>query len=717
MLTTALEVRSLSPAEAESGVPVKLRGVVVFIEGKSASFFLQDETSTTFFRLPPLAQRKSPAPEIGDEIEITSKTRMGLYLPGVDHVTFRVLGRRALPPGIPVRYDDLYFARYHYQRVAVEGVVRSVQPLGAEKSLIRLAMGSRVIEARVEVPPQPGRSLVDHRVRITGLAAGLINMPRRQLVQPYLRVIDWSEVHVLEPAPPATDLPEVSAEELLAFRVSGYGQERVRIGGVVTAAFPEYVFLREGSSAFSVRLVTPASLDPGDEVTVVGFPAMERFSASVVDAELVARAPGAAPAPAPVEVASLEDLFDSQQAGQYDGDLVRVTVTARESFKTKVGTALLVQDRERTIQVQLPASIAVPSAGSRVRLTGIFQVESAAFANSGFGSLPSIVSLRARSAGDIEVLQTPPWWTPRRLSAVLAALAGVTLLAGLWIAVLRRQVARQTAALRHRIESEAALEERQRIAREFHDTLEQELAGVSLRLDALATREIDAKGAHLVAASRSLVSRIQSETRELISDLRNPEETAGDLTAALTLLAARQSADTGIEIRVAARDAIPRLAAATVHDLRMIARESINNALKHGRATQIVIVLEMHSEQLVIRVVDNGSGFDVAMATSGKRGHFGCAGMRERARKIGATITWQTTPQNGAAVEVVLPWQPRATAPSDAASPTAGYNGVGTAPLVGPEAVSASRRLAALPPRAPFPSGNGTPPNGGPAAN
>ena len=186
VLTKAIEVRSLTPTEAASGVPVRLRGVVVFIESSSA-IFLQDDTSTTFFRMP---ARTAP-PAVGDEIELTSKTRLGLYLPGLDDTTFHLIGRRELPPGISAHFDDLYFGRYHYQRVTVEGIVRTVQPVDGGKSLLRLAMGSRVIEVRVEVPPASQRTLIDHRVRITGLAAGLINMPRRQLVQPYIRVINW----------------------------------------------------------------------------------------------------------------------------------------------------------------------------------------------------------------------------------------------------------------------------------------------------------------------------------------------------------------------------------------------------------------------------------------------------------------------------------------------------------------------------------------------
>ena len=232
------------------------------------------------------------------------------------------------------------------------------------------------------------------------------------------------------------------------------------------------------------------------------------------------------------------------------------------------------------------------------------------------------------------------------------------------IAILRRQVVRQTDALRHRIEAEAALEERQRIAREFHDTLEQELAGVSLRLDALATREIDDKGRSLIAASRSLVSRIQSETRDLISDLRDPAESAGDLAAALAGVAARHASDHGSDVTLEPTAPLPTLAAAVVHDLRMIARESVTNALKHGRASRVVLRAVAQGNQLTVEISDNGCGFDPA-ATTGRRGHFGCSGMRERGRKIGADISWHSAPLQGSTVRVTLPLPSPATERND----------------------------------------------------
>jgi signal transduction histidine kinase len=661
VLTTALEIRSLSPTEADRGIPVRLRGVIVFVEGASA-LFLQDETSTTFFRL-----EKAPIPRVGDEIELTAKTRMGLYLPGVDYASYRILGRRALPPGIPVQYDDLHFSRYHYQRVTVEGIVRSVLPLSGNRSVVRLAMGSRVIEVRIEAPPRAGPPLTDSRIRITGLAVGLINSPRRQLVQPYVHADSWDELEVVTPAPPASAAPVVSAEELLAFRIDGLGERRVRLEGVVAADFGhEGVFLRQGANAFAVRFSRPTPVAPGETLTLAGFPSMERFSASVIDAELISRRAG--PAPTPTDVPALDELYSrpgNQQNGHYDGHLVQVTGTLRDTFKGPAGSTLLLQGTQRTVQVRVTHEFDPPPVGSVLRVAAICQVESTLFV-AGFRGDPGLVSLRPTDAAAIEVLRRPSWWTPSRLTGVLAALGGVTLVAGLWIALLRRQ----TEALRRRIALAAANEERQRIAREFHDTLEQELAGVSLRLDGLATRVTDDKARTLVADSRSLVSRIQTETRDLISDLRDPAETAGDLVAALGSVALRFRAEGETDVRVEAPTLIPTLPAATVHDLRMIARESVSNALRHGRAARVLIEVATTSAHLRLRVIDNGLGFDPSADPPGRRGHFGCAGIRERGRKIGADVVWHSALQRGTTVEVTLPLDPfsRTSAPSASSS-------------------------------------------------
>ena len=641
-ITTAAEVRALSPAEADQGRPVRLRGSVTFVEGPSA-IFMEDETSGAFFRVLKLGPLR-----VGDRIEVAGKTRMGLYLPGLDYAELRILGSGPLPPAIPAAYEDLLSGRFHYRRVAVEGVVRSIAPIDEGRSLLRLAVGSRVVEVRVEVPVDLGLKLVDSRVRVAGLAAGLLN-ERHQLIRPYLRVIDWGDISVLESAPDVERVPTISAEELLAFNATGRSPHRCRLTGLVTAVFaPRTAYLRAGQHAFEVSFAGPEALAAGDTVEITGFPEMNRFSASVADAVVVRRESGVPPVPR--VLASPDEL-----AGQHDGDLVTFPARVAETLKTGEAVALVLQGPTRTVQLRMSGSFESPAPGSRVQATGVCTVEEGAHRPSGYVTLAGIFSLRARGSGDLTVLQSPPWWTVMRLLAVLGGLATITLLAGFWITALRRQVGRQTAALRSRIESEAALEERHRIAREFHDSLEQDLAGLGLRLDAVATRQLDEKGRELVADSRSLAARIRAETRNIVSDLRESAESSGDLHAVMRSLASEQATPgLTIEVNLPAGPPSP-MAANEVHNLRMIARESVANACKHGAATRVTLAVEARAGARVLSIIDNGSGFDPGIAERGRPGHFGCVGIRERARRIGATVFWRSAPGAGTTVEVVWP--------------------------------------------------------------
>jgi signal transduction histidine kinase len=87
----------------------------------------------------------------------------------------------------------------------------------------------------------------------------------------------------------------------------------------------------------------------------------------------------------------------------------------------------------------------------------------------------------------------------------------------------------------------------------------------------------------------------------------------------------------------------------------MIAQDSITNALKHAQATEITMHLSATADAIILRVADNGQGFAPAAATTGQPGHFGCMGIRERARKIGAEVSWHSEVGKGTRVTIVLP--------------------------------------------------------------
>jgi len=597
-LRTALELRSLPPEEAEKELPVELQGTVIFVDPRG-SVLIQDETAGTFFRGGDIT-----ALRVGDEVEVQGVTMPGMYLPGIMNATYEKLGHRETPPALPASYADLLSGRYHYQLVTTEGIVQAVAATGDEdRTTLHIAMDQDLLEVHVFAPLKERHLLVDSRVRIEGLAAGTINH-RRQLLQPALWLQDWSLLKVLKAAPPVQDVPTLSASKLLAFKVVGQNGHRVRVAGTVVAAFSDgAVFIRDEAAALSMQLQPPVPLSVGTWIEAIGFPKIQRFGASLVNTQLVQQEPGPEP---PATEASIAELLK----GTHDNDLVAVTAILSGCFRAVEGDVLVLQDRGSSIRVQTPPLDHEPPVGSRMSVTGICQVESIQMTPSGIQSLPRTVSLRCRSAADVKTLSSPAWWTARRLGLVVGVLMLTVGLAGLWITVLRRQVRHQTTALRWRIEREAALEERQRIAREFHDTLEQGLTGLLLRLEAVQARGLNEKSGQLVTASRGLVSQMQAETRGLVSDLREPSQENADLVGALRAIVEEHPLDCVPALKLESSSPLLFLPSRTVHHLRMIAREGVTNALKHARANNIRVGLEVEGGRLQMIIADDGQGFD-----------------------------------------------------------------------------------------------------------
>jgi len=634
-LSDAISVRSLTAEQAEEARTVRLRATVGFIESPG-TIFVQDETAGTFLRT------KQPIGELreGDEVEAQGRTFPGLFLPGIEVESLRVVGHGNRPRAQPANYDDLALARFHYQRVQVTGIVRSVTSLEENRSVLRLAMGSRVLEVRID-GAVAGDDWVDARVRIEGLAAGTIN-DLRQLVQPYLRVSSSADIVVEEPARSVNEVALTTTSGVLGFSATGETGRRVRVRGTVTGVFARSViFIRDDDASVAVQLIEVPSVRLGDVVMVAGFPIMDRYTPTLADANLLEINNGELAEPVPL---GLKDMPRKAR----DGDLISVQGTVVERYRSDDGQTIIISDGGMRLPARLESGEEIKvELQSEVALTGICRVESVS--GVGFNAKPQTFRLWLRGGSDIHLTRAPPFWTVARLLSAMAVLACVLMAGVVWIMLLRRQVS----ALRLRIRHEAALEERQRIAREFHDTLEQELAGLSLRMDAAVTRPMEDKARVLLETSRSLVSRIQAEARNLVADLRDDPVTQVELVNALRDLAERQPANAPV-IRLEVSGTLPALPSPAVHHLRMIAQEAVTNALKHAHATSIVLRLRHEGRQLELSVIDDGAGFAPDGNTEGKPGHFGCMGIRERCRKIGARVDWLSSPGQGTTLVVRL---------------------------------------------------------------
>ncbi|MDR3401526.1 MAG: sensor histidine kinase [Chthoniobacter sp.] len=644
-LTTARDLRDLPATEAARHYPLHLRAVVTLVEPQR-TIFLRDDTGATFIRW----GKNLPDLRAGQQIEVEGQTYPGLYLTGIAGQKVTVLSEGEPPAPHHITYEQLASGQFHYDWVEVHGVVRSVTP--SEKySVLKLALGN----GSLDVYPVTDDStvddhLVDAVVRVAGIAAGYIN-DRRQLVAPHLRVRSLADVTVLEPAPTEPfAIDATPASELLRFAPNGRAGHRVKVRGVVTHQEPgSAIFLRDDVQGLRVRTTASESFAPGDVVEALGFPSMGTLSAELDDAVL--RRTGET-ASAPATTAAVKDLA----AGKFDADLVQVEAEIRDVVREPDRLRLVVQAGDTVFQaVSYPslAEAAIPATGAHVRLTGVCRVIEATQPSRSFSTRARSFELLLRNVpGDITILRRPPWWTTQRLAIAAGTLLGLAVLAFAWAALLRRQVRRQTALIRSQVEAVTIADERQRIAREFHDTLEQELVGVSLRLDAAATRADESKLRDLLTGAQRLVQQLQVGARSFVWNLRDSSLTRQPLADAIRSAVTNVTA--GRQLEILTLGEARRLPELIGHELLRVAQEATANAVKHGDAQRIAILLDFtDAAHMRLAIEDDGAGFDPA--TPVPAGHFGLIGIRERVEKLGGTIQLRSEPGKGTAVEVIVP--------------------------------------------------------------
>ena len=206
----------------------------------------------------------------------------------------------------------------------------------------------------------------------------------------------------------------------------------------------------------------------------------------------------------------------------------------------------------------------------------------------------------------------------------------------------------------------AILEERNRLARDIHDTLAQGFAAILMQLQA-AQREAGTLPPRVRTKLETAIELARShvvEARRSVSALRPQVGSSEDLNAALTRLAtlAQRTSEIPIEVVV---DELPRYGDVIERELVGIAQEALTNAIRHSSADRIRLrASSPRSIGLRLSVEDNGRG----IARDRRRAGFGMTSMHERAERIGASLTIVTAPRSG--TEVVVAWEPTA-APAD----------------------------------------------------
>ena len=215
---------------------------------------------------------------------------------------------------------------------------------------------------------------------------------------------------------------------------------------------------------------------------------------------------------------------------------------------------------------------------------------------------------------------------------------------------------RQLAEYVDQVEDLTLANERQRMARELHDTLSQGLAGLILQLEAssahLANQHPE-RAAEIIQQAMLQARATLADARGAIGNLRQAQPGPLDPVEAIRLETVRFTEATGIPCEFTANLSQP-LAADRCEPVRRIVAEALTNVARHARASRCQVSLAMEQGQLELAVIDDGVGFD--LATVGEQsGHFGLLGMRERARLVGGALEVLSQPGTGTKVRLRLP--------------------------------------------------------------
>jgi signal transduction histidine kinase len=203
------------------------------------------------------------------------------------------------------------------------------------------------------------------------------------------------------------------------------------------------------------------------------------------------------------------------------------------------------------------------------------------------------------------------------------------------------------------------LEERQRLARDIHDTLSQGFASVVLLLEAaeasLATGyPVDR---HIAQALRSARDNL-AESRRVVWALRPRPLAERSLPEALEELTGRLAEETGLHTQATVTGAERPLGAEVETALLRVAQEALANVRKHAAASQVTVTLSYLDDVAVLDVADDGIGFEAA-AIPAAAGGLGLGAMRERVKQLSGSLVIESAPGEGTTIAVELPTRPR----------------------------------------------------------
>jgi signal transduction histidine kinase/ligand-binding sensor domain-containing protein len=253
-------------------------------------------------------------------------------------------------------------------------------------------------------------------------------------------------------------------------------------------------------------------------------------------------------------------------------------------------------------------------------------------------------SAEAVATFEIEPAPWQTWWF--RLIVVLGCVFSILMLYSFRLHQMTRRIS---------VRFEERLAERTRIAQDLHDTLLQGFLSASMQLSvALDGLPADSPAKPPLAHILQLMRQVTEEGRNRVRGLRSSTSASADLAKALAEVR-NEIHVPGIAFRVIVQGESQPLHPLLGDEVYRIGREALVNAFRHSHAKTIEIELEYTAARLRILVRDDGCGIDPQVLKSGREGHWGLIGMRERAEQIGARLSVWSRPTAGTEIEISVP--------------------------------------------------------------
>ena len=206
---------------------------------------------------------------------------------------------------------------------------------------------------------------------------------------------------------------------------------------------------------------------------------------------------------------------------------------------------------------------------------------------------------------------------------------------------------------------EAVIDERGRLAREMHDTVVQGCASVSALLEALASldrhEDNDALARGLVEHARTQVRSTIDEARQAVWNLRQQNASENMLGPSLQRMADQIGKESGVSVVFELSGKPFVLNQFATHELMMMAREAVYNAVLHGKPATIRINVSFAAKDLTLEVVDNGLGFDPKAIQPSEGRHYGLLGMTERVQSVGGRFELVSAIGKGTRISIQIP--------------------------------------------------------------